>query len=85
MPPCAVCAQPLPDGWTEPICPTCRSPLTDAPAATATAAPSTTTPQGWRADALSLTPGQRFASRYAIVAVIGRGGMGSSTAPRICG
>src|SRR5207302_4371862 len=67
----------MPDEWTEPICPTCRSLLTDEPAAIATAAPSTTTLQGWRTDALLLKPGQLFASRYAIVAVIGHGGMGS--------
>src|SRR5689334_12309299 len=56
------------------MCPACAPPIDTA---TSTAASPTITLPGWHGDPVRLAPGQLFASRYAIIDVIGHGGMGS--------
>ena len=76
MPQCAACGHWVPDDWTQSACPACRSSLTHtvATSATLTAARAV---ESRRDDTCELKSGQLFASRYAIVGAVGRGGMGS--------
>jgi serine/threonine-protein kinase len=75
VPRCAACGQPVEDEREEALCPTCCAPLgrTFATTVTATAEP---VERGYDR-APRLRPGQLFAGRYAIVGIIGRGGMGA--------
>ena len=75
MPQCAACGQPVEDEWTESLCPICRAPLSRT-FATAVTLTAESVESGFEA-AARLRPGQLFAGRYAIVGVIGRGGMGA--------
>ncbi len=70
---CAVCGTTLPGGS---LCPRCNSLPTELPPLEAAAPRARTPPPLLSSSAADFAPGELFAERYRIVALLGRGGMG---------
>jgi Protein kinase domain len=69
---CAVCGTALPSGS---LCPRCNALPTELPP-TAEERPAARTPRPLSSSSADFAPGELFAERYRIVALLGRGGMG---------